>query len=86
MRHAIATRPPSTMSAQPSRGSDADALAAMTLAERAAPAAGPAADEESDEDDALPLSFLFARGQAAHRALDGAPSQVRGARAWCGRR
>lgn len=64
------------MSAQPSR-SDADALAAMTLSERAAPTAGPAADEESDDDNALPLSVLFARGQAAHRSLDGVPAQVR---------
>ena len=63
------------MSAQPSR-SDADALAAMTLSERASPTAGPAADE-SDDDDALPLPVLFARGQAAHRALDGVPTQVR---------
>jgi hypothetical protein len=60
--------------------SDADALAAMTLAEprAASPTAGPAADDTDDDGDAMPLSVLFARGQAAHRSLDGTPPQVCG--------
>jgi hypothetical protein len=68
--------------------SDAQALAAMSLSHDGAAAADSDEDSLGDEDDgALPLPSLFARGAAAHRALDagGAP-QARATHARTSRR